>query len=245
VLRLTPQLARCVLIPASSLVFLAGLIISGTIFYRGKPFDVEAAVISDLESPDENPHGYGAAAAGTAVAGVLLVPAAIMFYQRLRKDGPALALAGAALFAMGLGAAIAIGVLAPFTRGYSPLHIQLAFATFIGICGGASAWLFAARAARVLVVFQSAVFLFLGYLYFTPDFFQQRPAADQPRILGVDVVCGLRGRFVVSGGSGRFTGEDNGGEHSGFIESRTFLVCHPEAGALCPPKDLCIPRRTA
>lgn len=170
-LRLTPQLARCVLIPASSLVFLAGLIISGTIFYRGKPFDVEAAVISDLESPDENPHGYGAAAAGTAVAGVLLVPAAIMFYQRLRKDGPALALAGAALFAMGLGAAIAIGVLAPFTRGYSPLHIQLAFATFIGICGGASAWLFAARAARVLVVFQSAVFLFLGYLYFTPDFF--------------------------------------------------------------------------
>jgi hypothetical protein len=47
-----------------------------------------------------------------------------------------LALAGTVLLGAGLAAAIAIGFLAPFTTDYTPLHIQLAFAAFIGICAG-------------------------------------------------------------------------------------------------------------
>lgn len=170
-LRLTPQLVRCALIPASGLVFFASLALSGTLFYHGKPFDARAAIISDFESPDYNPRGYGAAAAGTAAAGILLVPAAMMFYRRLRKDRPVPARVGAALFALGLGAAIAIGILAPFTRGYSPLHIQLAYAAFIGIWGGTFFDLVAARANRVLITVQGGVLLFLVYLYFGPEFF--------------------------------------------------------------------------
>ena len=101
-----------------------------------KPFDIKETVISDLESPEDNPRGYGAAAAGTAICGILLIPAATLFYSRLRVVRRKLALVGAALFAVGLSAAIAIGFLAPFTRDYTPLHIQLASAAFFGICSG-------------------------------------------------------------------------------------------------------------
>jgi hypothetical protein len=136
------------------LAFLAGMVASGAIFYRGKPFDARAAILSDLQSPDENPHGYVAAAAGTAISALLLAPGAAVFYQRLRRDHPKLVLAGTVGISGGLAAAVAIGVLAPFTHGYSPLHIQLAEAAFIGISSGTWFDLFAARAARGLLVFQ-------------------------------------------------------------------------------------------
>jgi hypothetical protein len=168
---LTPRLVRRVLIPASYLSFFTGMMISGAIFYRGKPFDPKAAILSDLESPDDNPHGYGASAAGTAICGILLAPAAIVFYQRLRKGRPMLAVTGAAMFALGLGAAVAIGILAPFTRGYTPVHVQLASAAFIGICGGTLFHLVAARTAPALIAVQCGTVLFLVYLYFGPEFF--------------------------------------------------------------------------
>jgi hypothetical protein len=168
---LTPRLVRRTLIPASYLVFFAGLILSGAIFFRGKAFEPKSAIISDLASPDDNPRGYGASAAGTAIAGILLTPAAMMFYRRLRKGQPKLALAGAIMFALGLGAAVAIGILAPFTHGYTPVHIQLAYAAFIGICGGVLLHLIAARAARGLIALQCAVLLFLVYLYVGPELF--------------------------------------------------------------------------
>jgi hypothetical protein len=171
VFRLTPRFALRVLVPASGLIFLLGLAVSGAIFFRGKPFDLKAAVISDLESPEDNPHGYGPSAAATAVAAILLAPAALIFYRQLRSWRLWLARAGAALFAVGIAGAIGIGMLAPFTRGYSPLHIQLAYAAFIGIGGGIWFDLLAARAATALRWVQGAVFLFLVYLYFGPDFF--------------------------------------------------------------------------
>jgi hypothetical protein len=171
VLDLTPRLVRRAIIPASYLVYFAGLVVSGVIFYRGKPFDAKEAILSDLLSPDDNPHGYGASAAGTTFFGVLLVPAVAVFYQRLRKDHPKLALAGAVMFALGLGAAITIGILAPYTRGYTPVHAQLAYAAFIGICGGTLLHLVAARATPVLIAVQCGIFLFLVYLYFGPEFF--------------------------------------------------------------------------
>jgi len=169
--RLTANFALRTLIPASGLIFLIGLVVSGAIFFHDKPFDAKAAIISDLESPNENPSGYEPSAAATTISGVLLVPPVVVFYRRLRNDRPWLAKAGAATFTFGLCAAIAIGILAPFTRGYSPLHIQLAFIAFIGICGGTWFHLVAARASPVLIGFQGTVTAFLLYLYFGPNFF--------------------------------------------------------------------------
>jgi len=61
---------------------------SSATFDRGKPFDLKAAVISNLISPEDNPHGYGVAAAAIAVSGILLVPTVILFCQQLRKIAP-------------------------------------------------------------------------------------------------------------------------------------------------------------
>jgi len=137
-------------------------------------------VISDLQSPEENPAGYGAAAVGTATAAVLLIPAAVFFHGRLSRVRRKVAWAGTALFATGLATAVAIGVLAPFTRDYTPVHIQLAFAAFTGVCGGTLAWwIVAALGARepwmmALAAVQCGVLLFLVYLYFTPHFFHNQ-----------------------------------------------------------------------
>jgi len=157
-------------LPIAYLIFFASLVISAAIFYRGRPFDLKSVIISDLESPGENPRGYGVAAAGTAICGALLIPAVVVFYRRVRKRR-ALAITGAALFAIGLGAAIAIGLLAPSTRGYTPVHVQLAYAAFIGIAAGTVVYLAAVGGVRWLVWLQCGVVVFLLYLYFGPEFF--------------------------------------------------------------------------
>jgi hypothetical protein len=169
VIRLTPRLASRVLVPASELIFLVGLLVSGTIFFRGKPFEVKAVVISDLESPEDNPGGYAASAAAIAISGGLLAPAALIFYRALREKKRWLARIAAAWFALGVAGAIAIGMTAPFTRGYSPLHIQLAFAAFVGIAGGIWFDILALPSLTFLKWFQAAVFLFLVVLYFVPN----------------------------------------------------------------------------
>jgi len=89
------------------------------------------------------------AAVGTVLFAILLAPATIVFYQCLQKEYPKLSLAAVILFAVGLTSGVSIGILAPFTHGYSPLHIQLASASFIGIFGGTWLNLLAAR-RRVL-----------------------------------------------------------------------------------------------
>ncbi len=174
-LRLTPRLVRRNLLPASYLVFLASMLVSGMIFYKGKPFDPKAAILSDLQSADENPHGYGVAAVGTALFAILLAPATLVFYHCLQKEHPKLSLAGAIAFAVGLTSAVSIGILAPFTHGYTPLHVQLASAAFIGICAGAWLNLLAARAAPALLIFQFAALLIVIFLCYGPvDFNNDR-----------------------------------------------------------------------
>ena len=163
----TPRLVRRYLL-ASYLVFVTGMAISGVIFYRGRPLEAKAAILSDLESPDDNPRGYAASAVGTALSAILLAPAVAGFYQRLRTGRPALALAGAVLFAAGLAAAVAIGILAPFTHGYTPLHVQLASAAFIGIFSGTLLHLLTARAAPGWLAFQFFALLALVYLCYGP-----------------------------------------------------------------------------
>jgi hypothetical protein len=53
-LRLTPRFVRRTLLPASYLVFLASMLVSGKIFSKNKAFDAKAAILSDLQSTDEN-----------------------------------------------------------------------------------------------------------------------------------------------------------------------------------------------
>ena len=183
---ITPRLVRRVFLPASCAVFLASLVVASLFYFSGRPFEAKDAVISDLESPEDNPRGYGVGAAGTAVCAILLIPAAAVSYRRLQVVRRKLALASTVLFGAGLAAAIAIGFLAPFTRDYTPLHIQLAFAAFIGICSGTlvcsiigALWAletcdsWGPRLVAMVVV-QGSVLLFLVYLYFAPHFFNYK-----------------------------------------------------------------------
>jgi len=64
--------------------------------------------------------------------------------------------------------AIAIGALAPTTHGYTPLHIQLASAAFIGISAGTLLHLVAARAAPSLLLFQLVALATLVFLCYGP-----------------------------------------------------------------------------
>jgi hypothetical protein len=167
-LKLTPRIVRRVILPVSYFIFLGGVLISAAIFYRGRPFDAKAAILSDLQSPDDNPHGYAASAMATTLSAILLIPAVATFHRWLRNERPKLALAGSVGLTVGLTAAIALGFLAPFTHGYTPLHIQVTAAAFIGVSAGAWLHLLAARGAAALLIFQFGALLALVFLCYGP-----------------------------------------------------------------------------
>ena len=133
---LTARTVRRVLLPASSVSFLAGMLISTVPYYAGQAIDLKRAILSNLSSYGDNPHGYLAADVGITLCGALLLPVALWFFRGLRGVHRGLAAAGALLFGAGLMAAIAIGVMGPFEQGYSALHIDLAYATFIFAAAG-------------------------------------------------------------------------------------------------------------
>ena len=182
---LTPQAVLLGWLPAAYAAFATGLLISSLVYSRSKGFHLgfESFVISDLESHKDNPHGFAAGATGTALCGLLLFPSALFLYRRLRLFHTRLALAGLMLFAAGLAAAVSIGCLAPIAQDYSLSHIQLAFAAFIGISAGKLIWMLLASRAAIAVghsswrvsagigLFDSAILLFLVFLYFAPDGF--------------------------------------------------------------------------
>jgi Protein of unknown function (DUF998) len=159
---------RRVLIPAAGAVFFAALIISAVPHYAGKPMDLMRAVISDLASPEDNPHGYLIAAAGMAVCGLLLVPAAHWFFRVLRRIHSGVAAAGLLLFGSALAGQIAMGLMAPFESAYSDVHIYIAYFTFLMMAAGILVWLAAAVPARRRVlaaaILQGCVVAFLIYL---------------------------------------------------------------------------------
>jgi hypothetical protein len=168
-----------VLLALSYAVFGMGLGIAGSIYFSGRVFDARDLVISDLVSPDDNPHGYAVGAAGIAIASLLVVPGVVRNHLRLRVADQRLAWAGTLLSGAGLTAALAIGVLAPMTHDYTFLHVQLAFAAFIGVCAGTTMHLAVARQRNWVVLgFQCCVLLFLGYLYFHPRFFGNTGLVD-------------------------------------------------------------------
>lgn len=173
-----------VAIGLSSLTFFVGLLISGVFFYAGKNFDWTAAIISDLQSPEENPRGYLASAIATALTGMFFLPLLRIFHRWLRTHSSPLAGTGSALFGLGATGALAIGCLAPFPVSYDSVHIPLAFATFIGIVAGLGVYLCLVikliwptdkRWGSFLLgclVFKLLVLAALVRIYFIPDFFR-------------------------------------------------------------------------
>ena len=133
---LTARTVRRVLLPASSLSFLAGMLISTVPYYAGQSIDLKRAILSNLSSHGDNPHGYLAADVGITLCGVVLIPVALWFFRGLRRVHRELAAVGSLLFGAGLMAAIAIGLMGPFEQGYSALHIDLAYATFLFAAAG-------------------------------------------------------------------------------------------------------------
>ena len=133
---LTARTVQCVLLPASSVSFLAGMLISTVPYYAGQSIDLKRAILSNLSSHGDNPHGYLAADAGITLCGVVLIPVALWFFRGLQQVHRGLAAAGSLLFGAGLMAAIAIGLMGPFEQGYSALHIDLAYATFLFAAAG-------------------------------------------------------------------------------------------------------------
>ena len=43
--------------PVSCAVFFGSLMVASVFYFRDRPFDFKGAVVSDLESPEDNPHG--------------------------------------------------------------------------------------------------------------------------------------------------------------------------------------------
>jgi hypothetical membrane protein len=125
-----------VLVPSGSLVFLFSLSISSIFFYSNKPFKLHDAVISELQSPEDNPRGYRIACAGTTLSAILFLPAGVFFFRTLLRRHRPIAAIGSVIYTLGLIAAILIGCLAPFPAVYDYVHLPLAYSAFIAILTG-------------------------------------------------------------------------------------------------------------
>ncbi len=168
---------------ASSFVFFAGLLISSAFFYAGRKFVWTEAIISDLQSPEENPKGYLAASTTTAICGLFLFPLIWIFHQRLRQFSKGITGTGSFVFGLGALGAVSIGCLAPFPVSYESVHVPLAFATFIGIVAGIVIYLqllawsvFQRNRSQgyfllTCLALKLAALGALIYIYFIPNFF--------------------------------------------------------------------------
>jgi len=159
------------------------MVVSARSFYSGKPVHLRDAMISGLLSPTDNPHGYWIASTGTASCGILLLPVALVFYRKLAPLNRPLAMSGAFLFGLGpLAATSMIFVAAEI----NDLHVYLAFGAYIFMTTGLTICLALESSALImrrgiagkgllsLILFLLAVLIFLVYLLFTPDFFDDR-----------------------------------------------------------------------
>lgn len=149
-------------------------------YYRGRPFNPREAVISRLQDPYQNPNGYLIAAAGTLVFALLTLPAARLFFVRLRHIHRTMARTGAVLTAIGLLGAVALACLAPFSSSFDSSHTVLALSIFITlsagltVCLGLAAWSTRCLGVWLATVVQFAALPVLVYMIFTPDFPPER-----------------------------------------------------------------------
>jgi hypothetical protein len=124
------------LVVVSGSIFLAGMGIAAAIFFSSRQIRFVDAYLSNYLSPDDNPQGYLAAAAGTALASLVLLPTALIFYRGLNKVHKWGSMAGMVLYAAGLLAAILIGVVAPMRGLDYSVHLARKFRA----CPHAHAW---------------------------------------------------------------------------------------------------------
>lgn len=169
----------------ATVIFFIGLLISARIFFAGASFNLKTAVISHLQSRAMNPHGYLPAVLGTAIAVILLLPPAIFIYNHVVISQSVLSKAGLAFIGLGIFGAIVIGILSPAPNIYEHVHIPLAFAIFTSLTAGIVIYMIAACrlvfprhkamgwALLCSIVFLVAVLLFILFLYFTPQFFDE------------------------------------------------------------------------
>jgi hypothetical protein len=128
-------------VTASAAVFFAGLAISSAYYFSGRPIHFSDAVISNFLSPVDNPRGYLAASAGTALAGLVLAPTALSFFRRMGAIHRRGSLIATIFYAAGILAAIAIGCLAPVREIDFSVHLFLAYAAFMSLQAGISVYL--------------------------------------------------------------------------------------------------------
>jgi hypothetical protein len=175
------------LIALANLVFFSGLFLSALPLWTSHSAGLYAALVSSLQSPEENPHRYGVACAGTALCGALLAPVVWRLYRTVRTRQPWLAACGVVLLASGVAIEIAIGCLAPFRDTYEPLHVPLAYAVFISMDAGLL--VFTARAGRggwlrSLAALQTAAVCLLIYLWHDDRIFDG--SAGLPRLVACE-----------------------------------------------------------
>jgi hypothetical protein len=166
-------------------IFFGSLLFSAHFYFYKAAFNLKTAVISHLQSPIMNPHGYLIASLGAAIAAVLLFPAAIFIGRHLVLFHPKLARVGFTIFALGILETIVTGALSPFPNVYEHVHLPLAFATFISLTAGIVIflvvmlqWGWRRRVWRwglfFSLIFLIAVLVFTLFLYFTPGFFDEK-----------------------------------------------------------------------
>lgn len=142
------------LLVVSGSLFLAGMGIGAAFFFSSRQLRFVDAYISNYLSPEDNPRGYLATAAGTALSALVLLPTALIFYRRLSKIGKWWSMAGVALYAAGLVAAILIGCVAPVRGLDYSVHLALAYVSFISLQAGICVFLtIAARGSKARIAF--------------------------------------------------------------------------------------------
>ncbi len=80
-----------------------------------QPYDWSRIVMSSLDSPRDNPHGYGIACVGLVMTGLLLIPSGALVRRRLKPYSPRCTTWAAAIF---LVAAISLALSALFVPGH-------------------------------------------------------------------------------------------------------------------------------
>jgi heme/copper-type cytochrome/quinol oxidase subunit 4 len=185
-----------------SVIFLASVLIASFSYYWGRSFDPREAVISRLQDPYQNPHGYLIAAAGTVVFALLTLPAARLFFLKLRCIHRPMARAGAGLIVFGLVGTIALGFLAPFSSSFDPSHVVLAMFVFLTltagltICLGLAAWSTRRIGLWLAAIVQFAALSVLVYMAFAPDFPPERSLLSSLAFLEW-VICLITGASIL------------------------------------------------
>ncbi|MGH9733397.1 MAG: hypothetical protein ACRD8A_02245 [Candidatus Acidiferrales bacterium] len=167
-------------------VFLGGLILGSRYLRSSGLMASHEAVISKLQSPFENPHGYIVASSAVAICGALMLPVVRSVFLGLREAGGMASITsvisgiGSLLLALGFLGEIALGCLTRLWSMYDQAHIVLAFATLIAIAAGLALCLALAARLRgnygllLLAAVQLLAVATLIYMVFNPNFPPER-----------------------------------------------------------------------